>query len=277
MARSWRWLVLLLIIVLGLLFFSQAAWYPTAPRETAAIGAPVTRQPASIIPAPVENTVATAKQPTRALGTGGNGQAGHAQSLEPQSGYPQAGSTPQPAATANEKINFLKQAFAKAQVAISSPASIQIGEKNEVDLLISFNESIDQLKRQLPTTGQVVTSTIVGSELMSATLIAKEDALEITRVGPAERQRVSDYGKFYWKWLISPKTPGQHTLYITVSNIIGEDYQAIQTYSRSITIEVSFWQIILLFIQQHWQWIFATILIPLLAHAWNVYHNREKK
>lgn len=84
-----------------------------------------------------------------------------------------------------------------------------------------------------------------------------------------------------WKWEVTPTKDGDHSLYLTLSAIINVSNQnvpfVIRTFDRRINVEVSIGQHISTFVVSNWQWLWASILVPLSPFLWKWYQRKRSK
>ncbi len=93
----------------------------------------------------------------------------------------------------------------------------------------------------------------------------------ITPVTP-ETQAVSKNHRTEWQWEIHPKEEGRHRLNLTLTALLDIDGQStprtIRTFSKMIEVNVTTSQTVVSFIKNNWQWLWATVLVPIAGWLW---------
>lgn len=148
-------------------------------------------------------------------------------------------------------------------IAFNTPESINIEDSAQIQLILSFKESMEELKNEIAEEGKKEGAQIIATERMEARLSG--DKFQILAITP-ELQAVSATEKTEWKWEIHPKEKGQHKLHLTLTALVKIDGQstprAIKTYSKIIHVNVTAVQKVGIFFQNNWQWLWATLLVP---------------
>ena len=94
---------------------------------------------------------------------------------------------------------------------------------------------------------------------------------EIKAVTP-EILAVSGKDETRWQWDVTPAQEGTHTLHLTLSAILSinnhSTLRAVQTFDKTITIEVTVRQRLTGFVSHNWQWLWGVIGIPSFAWMW---------
>ncbi len=100
------------------------------------------------------------------------------------------------------------------------------------------------------------------------------DILPIT----PESQSMSSLRLIQWKWEITPKKPGNHQLHIDLSAFFDLNNEnknrSLKRIDKLIEVRISLFQKMQLLFKNNWQWLWTTVLIPLLL--W-LKQNRNKK
>jgi hypothetical protein len=113
---------------------------------------------------------------------------------------------------------------------------------------------------------------------MEAKLIG--EAFQITPITP-ERQLISRTDDTVWRWEISAKRPGKQRLNLSMNVILEEKGRDVarnlRTFKRDIEIEVTFPERIIGFVENNWQWLWATLVLPIAAWLWRRYSMRKKE
>lgn len=239
----------------------------TAPdRSAATIGADerieISKIPVRIAsPTPVPSVAPPATSPTPAA------------SATMPSPTPAATPAPPPASIDSiiDKLDF-------GNIAFNTPHQAKLGESFSVELKLSPTKELEQVVKSIEEPGAVESARIRISEFMEAKLIGS--GFEITPV-TSERQIVIKSEDTTWRWDVKPKDSGLQFLNLTVNAIIEdqgkERLRSVTTFKREIEINVSFAARISEFAQNNWQWLWATIIVPIGAWLWKRRKGKEEK
>ena len=155
-------------------------------------------------------------------------------------------------------------------IAFNTPDIMGLDEVYQVELLLSPSEDSASLAESI--TGDGPVETVEGVRVapeMEATLVGA--GFEIKAATPA-RQAVGRLQRTRWAWDVSPKSKGSKNLHLTLSARIlveGKDTPyVVKTFSRTIKVEVSFWGSVLAFLGNNWQWLWTTLIVPLVMWLW---------
>lgn len=159
-------------------------------------------------------------------------------------------------------------------LAFSTPESMGLNETASVVLLLSLQDEADKLAAALED-GHVETAEgIKISSEMEAVLVG--EGFKITPVAPT-KQVVSSFNTTRWVWKLTPKAKGTQELHLSLNarvQVEGKDSPyVVQTFTKRIQVEVTLVGTVKTFLVENWQWLWTTILLPLLL--W--YFKRRKK
>lgn len=153
--------------------------------------------------------------------------------------------------------------MALGSVAFNAPTEINIQDSRQIHLILSLAETTEALKQAVTAEGEKMGATIRVSDRMEARLTGA--MFEITTITP-EVQAVSKSQSTEWQWEIQSKAEGQHRLYLTLTALLDVDGhptpRTIKTFSKAIDVKVTSSQKIGDFFINHWQWLWAAILVP---------------
>ncbi|HVI83550.1 MAG TPA: hypothetical protein VM717_12530 [Chthoniobacterales bacterium] len=170
------------------------------------------------------------------------------------------------AATAPSEVDRLLDEMQLANIAFNAPASLGYGETIGIQLRLSTNKTPGELADMIHEPGQRETSSVKISNEMDARLTG--EAFQITAVRP-ERQAVSASGVTQWNWDITPKQLGQQRLHLTLDAIVRiEDHETtytVQTFDRTIGVNVVWPDTALSFLGKYWQWVCTALVFPVIA------------
>jgi hypothetical protein len=174
-------------------------------------------------------------------------------------------------------IDKILERLELGNIAFNAPKKMNMEEKEIVTLLLSATTPTEVLKSELKSEGEKVGATIRISDRMEARLSGQN--FTITAITP-EIQAVSRKENTEWKWEVAPKEKGDQFLHLTLSALILVDGastpKAIRTFDSTINVEVTPLQRIKIFVTNNWQWLWATILVPIGGWLWKKRKNTKK-
>ena len=148
-------------------------------------------------------------------------------------------------------------------IAFNSPTTINIDDTPWIQLILSLTETAEKLKASIRAVGERSAAAVKVCDRMEARLTGY--MFQITAITP-EVQAVSHHEPTEWRWEIHPKEEGEHKLHLTLSALFKvEDVQTqktIRTFDKTIVVEVTGIQRIVMFGKKYWQWLWAVILVP---------------
>ena len=166
-------------------------------------------------------------------------------------------------------VDRILDSFAQANIAFNAPPSMNLRESAQIQLLLSLERSIEDLRKTLTQAGDKEGAQIRVSDRMEARLTGQN--FQITAVTP-EEQAISSKDVTEWKWEVKPTTPGRHSLHLTLTALFAVDgnstRRAIRTFDKTIEVDVTWSQQISGFVLNNWQWLWAAILVPLIGWLW---------
>lgn len=163
-------------------------------------------------------------------------------------------------------------------IAFDTPKKMKFEEPKTIELLLSPTKSVQELQSSLKSHEQTESARIQISNRMEADLSGL--GFKIEALVPQE-QAVYRGKTTLWKWEVTPTKDGDQNLYLTLSAIINVSNQkvplVIRTFDKTIKVEVSVGQRISTFVAGNWQWLWATILVPLSPFLWKWYQRKRGK
>lgn len=178
---------------------------------------------------------------------------------------------PPPASWVDTVIDSLRV----GDIAFSTPESVRLNETTSVVLLLSLQKHAESLARVLE--GRVETAEgIKISPEMEAVLVG--DGFKITPVTPT-KQVVGSFNTTRWEWKITPNTKGNQELHLSLNarvQVEGKDSPyVVQTFTKRILVEVTLADTFRTFLKENWQWLWTTILLPLLIWYFKLRRKRQ--
>lgn len=163
-------------------------------------------------------------------------------------------------------------------IAFDTPKKMKFEEPKTIELLLSPTKSVQELQSSLKSREQTESARIQISNRMEADLSGL--GFKIEALVPQE-QAVYRGKTTQWKWEVTPTKDGDQNLYLTLSAIINVSNQkvplVIRTFDKTIEVEVSVGQRISTFVAGNWQWLWASILVPLSPFLWKWYQKKRGK
>ncbi len=175
-----------------------------------------------------------------------------------------------PQASEKEMDDFMDQ-LDEANIAFNTPLTLNINDVAEIELLLDLKKSIRALSTMIVEPGTVEGATVQVSKTMQAEL--KSSGFTIVAITPIT-QAVSQKETTRWKWEIKPLHKGNNNLHLSLTAIVdvgdGEPTQrSIRTFEKNIEVKVRAVQSVGTFMENNWQWLWTTLLVPLLGYFWN--------
>lgn len=154
-----------------------------------------------------------------------------------------------------------------ASIVFAMPTEANINDQINAELLIDPIKEVNQLADQL---SDDLKSKIIEKKKIkiSKVLIAKLTAIDftVTNITP-EEQVVTENSPTQWLWELQPKTAGKHSVELTVTAVFkinGEDsVHTLRTFAKVIQVDITTKQIISAWLNQYWQWILSSLILPL--------------
>ena len=163
-------------------------------------------------------------------------------------------------------------------IALDTPKKMKFEESKIIELLLSPTKSVQELQSSLKSHEHTESARIQISNRMKADLSGL--GFKIEALVPQE-QAVYRGKTTQWKWEVTPTKDGDQNLYLTLSAIINVSNQkvplVIRTFDKKIEVEVSVGQGISTFFAGNWQWLWASILVPLAPFLWKWYQRKWGK
>ena len=170
---------------------------------------------------------------------------------------------PQPSPSQFEEIDQIIASLPRANAAFNAPTALALGESAVVQLRLSAQKSIRELKEEITALGEKEGANIKVSDRMEARLTGL--GFEIEAVTP-ETQGVSGQDVTEWKWEIEPTERGTQRLHLTLTALIEVDGEAsprtVRTFERMLVVDVALSTRVSEFVGDNWQWLWTAILIP---------------
>jgi hypothetical protein len=169
-------------------------------------------------------------------------------------------------------------ALEPANIAFNTPTELRLEEQEVVRLLVSRDETIEELQEQIDdAVGDVEGATIKVSDVMIASLTGLD--FDIERTSDA-RQPVLSTGVTMWGWSVEPTESGTQSLHLTLTALLDVDGKeetfTVKTFDRTWTVVVPWPDRVTGFAGENWQWLWTAIFLPLAAVVWRRLRTRQR-
>jgi len=175
-----------------------------------------------------------------------------------------------PFAAADKALEGLRQ----ANIAFNTPDELTVGKSEMVQLLLSMQKTVEELKTAVSAKGARDGATIEVSNKMEAKLTGS--GFDIRAVTP-EVQVISPTAQTEWKWEVEPTSTDAKRLHLTLSAHVMLDGEKIprvvKTFERTMNVKVNWTSEAYSFATGNWEWLWATLLVPV---AGEVMRRRKK-
>jgi hypothetical protein len=205
---------------------------------------------------------------------------------ETKAGFPEPASAPvsappvqysAPPPTSLSVIDNIVNNLEWGNIVFNTPQKIRLEEPTIIELVLSPTHSIEELQSSLESQEQIESAEIRISNQMAANLVGTGFKIEALR--PQEQAISSEQTQ--WKWAVTPTKSGSQNLELTLSaiiNISGQERQlVIETFKKTIEVEVSVGQRVSTFVAGHWEWLWASLLVPTAPFLWKLYQKKRGK
>lgn len=177
-------------------------------------------------------------------------------------------------------IDVVIDKMVDGKIVFITPNNLNLNETKQVELYLNLSEIQEKLKKLLHEEVKKYSKSVgvvkVGN-IMQARLSGHN--FQITSITP-DIQAVSS-SKTVWKWEVTPKTQGKHTINLSLSAIVQLDGQEtnylVKFIRKTIVVSLTPFQHVSLFIDRNWQWLWAAILLPLARVSSNYTRNKKGK
>lgn len=161
-------------------------------------------------------------------------------------------------------------------IAFNAPETMSIEDTATIQLKLGLNTEISDLKKLIISEGTKEAFTIKVAERMEARLTGQNFA--ITAITP-EVQAISRNEITSWSWEVKPKAKGKQNLHLTLTALVdvngNSTPRTFRTFSESVNVKVTQAQQLESFVGQNWQWLWATLLVPIAGWAWKSKTNKN--
>lgn len=185
---------------------------------------------------------------------------------------------PAAAPAPEEELSELDRKLAEldlGNIAFNAPETIPYGEAATIELLASLKEAEESLREAVRGDGPVESAKVKLGDRMEARLTGT--GFRIEAITP-EVQALSRQQRTQWRWEIEPTRPADLELHLTLSAIFrieGESVtRTIQTFERTIYVDVPFTKRVTNFVAGNYQFIGSAVVIPIVG---GFYHRHRKR
>lgn len=187
----------------------------------------------------------------------------------PAGASPPAGESSPPLPASPSLVDSVLRSLEWGRIAFNVPAKMQYQERHVVELLLSLTASRSELQAELETRPSAQSAEIRISNEMEAQLLGT--GFVIKRIEPAS-QVVSRMATTRWRWEVIPDEHGTRVLHLALYahiRIAGSDkLYVVRTFDKTIDVEITMPQRVTGFLFKNWQWLWATLLVPVAGYLW---------
>jgi hypothetical protein len=175
-----------------------------------------------------------------------------------------------------ESVDRVLAKLELGNVAFNSPTTLRLGEVRVIQVLLSKQKSMEDLKGMIAAEGEKKGARIRLSNQMQAKLSGSN--FKITPIG-SETQAISGTEVTEWNWEVIPTEAGDQRLHLTLSVVLSVEGErtprTLQSIERTIDVSVTWSQWLSASVATNWQWLWTTLLIPMWA--WFVGRGKREK
>jgi hypothetical protein len=183
---------------------------------------------------------------------------------------------PDPRAEVFGHVDRLLDEQPLASVAFNTPNSLRLHESAEIELLLSLQESIEELEAQVAQVGEREGARVRITPEMEAELTGLD--FEIEPITP-QRQLVGQRDVTRWRWQVRPIKTGDLRLHLTLTafvQVAGETRpRSIRTFDRTLIVNVTWTERVASFLEANWQWLWTAVLVPIALWGLQSYRRRS--
>jgi Tfp pilus assembly major pilin PilA len=176
----------------------------------------------------------------------------------------------------NETDVFLAK-LPVGRAVFNSPEVMNVGATETIRLLLSLNQSIEALAKELRSSEKIVGGDVAVADRVEARLTGQ--GFSILAVTP-ETQAVSMKQPTEWKWDVEAKTVGEQQLHLTLSTTIRihgtQTPRVLRTFDRTIDVTVKWTTRAQDFVANNWKWLWVTIAAPAAGWWWRRWRKGKK-
>ena len=185
-------------------------------------------------------------------------------------------------------VNFAEvdrelQRMPLGRIAYNAPATMVEGEHHDIYLLLSPTQSPEDLQKELQ-------SRLSGHEILETAQIKISERMQASLSGPdfaidpnePQIQPVSSTQPTEWRWSVTPKKTGLLELRLDLYALLilngGSPIpRKIRTFDTTIKVRVAPLQLISGFVVRNWQWLWATVFVPVAGWLWAKRKKTQKR
>jgi hypothetical protein len=180
-------------------------------------------------------------------------------------------------AVLQQAIDDYLSSLRQASFAYTVPKDVHLGENFAVAAGVSFDQSLSELKRNIESAGEAVGESIKAAPLMEATLIGSQ-GLAVSTTGESSTRALATNGAATWAWSVDAKERGPQVLTLSLAVVIataGNPRHSVGTVRRTVSVLVTPLERAQDFARKNWQWLWATLLVPISGFLFNKWTRRR--
>lgn len=176
-----------------------------------------------------------------------------------------------------EEIDRKLASLPLANIAFNTPETIPYGDAAVIELLVSLQETEEELRQAIRAQGPIETARVQVSPYLEASLAGV--GFRIEPITPSQ-QLLSSQQRTQWRWNLEPTKAESLELTLTLSAIFTVDghqsTRAIQTFSRTITVDVPMTHRVSDFVASNKELLLTLLVFPAAAWTYRRYVKRDK-
>ena len=184
------------------------------------------------------------------------------------------------------KVDNILSDFPVGSLAFNTPKHLYVGDSTAVKLNISIKKSAIELKQQIAgiidnaKTQNIWEGKAKLNSRMRALLIGTR-GLSVSSLDSLDEKEVPTDGQ-QWSWEVEAKSPGPQTLTLVLTALVTVDGKdrpfPIQTFSKTVKVDVPASRAVGDFLSRNWQFLWGTAVAPISIALWELLKGlREKK
>jgi hypothetical protein len=179
---------------------------------------------------------------------------------------------------APDDIDQLIQRLPIGNIVFNTPNAMQVSQSQTIQLVLSGASTVDELRKQITASGTLSADQIKISDELDVHLTG--ESFQIQSVTP-ESQAVGITHPSHWEWQVTPTKRGAQQLQLTVNAVLridGVDREvSIQTYDRTIAVNVDWPNSLFAFLSANWQWLWTAIFVPIALVIWRWFCKKRER
>lgn len=189
--------------------------------------------------------------------------------LPTPSATPPATSNDASAPVAPREIDRILANLPYGNIVFNAPDTMSVNRPQTIQVELSANATVDALRKKITAGGPLSSDRIMISDQLDVHLTGANFLIQAMT---PESQPVGTLTTSHWEWRVTPTQSGAQQLELTVNAVLRIDGVerefSIQTYNKAIDVKVNWSNSVAAFFAANWQWLWTTLLVPVIVMAW---------